>query len=256
MIDTHTHIYTEEFDADRAEVVARAKAAGVQHLILPNIDVCSLDRVYATETAFVPYCSVAIGLHPTSVTENYKADLQRLHAEFLRRKFCAVGEVGVDLYWDASTKLLQQRALATQVEWALTYDLPLIIHSRAAFDETYEVLSDYSSPSLRGVFHCFEGTAAQAAKAMALGFSIGVNGVVTFKKSAIADVLRSVPLERVLIETDAPYLAPVPMRGKRNEPSFLSAIVAKIAEIYALDVEIIKQKTQENAQKLFRLGDF
>ncbi len=256
MIDTHTHIYTEEFDNDRAAVVARAKAAGVQHLILPNIDVDSLERIYATEAEFAPYCSLAMGLHPTSVTENYEADLQRLHAEFRRHEFCAVGEVGIDLYWDKSTKLLQQRAFATQVEWALAYDLPLIIHSRAAFDETYEVLSAFAERSLRGVFHCFEGTTAQAEKAMALGFSIGVNGVVTFKKSSIADVLRSVPLERVLIETDAPYLAPVPMRGKRNEPSFLNAIVAKIAEIYALDTEIIKQKTQKNAEKLFRLENF
>lgn len=253
MIDTHTHIYTEEFDADRDAVVERSKKAGVAHLILPNIDVSTLDRIYFTEKKYAPYCSVAMGLHPTSVTENYLQDLQILRDEFRKRNFCAVGEVGIDLYWDTTTKEFQQKAFAMQVEWALEYDLPLIIHSRNAFDETYEVLQKYKCEKLRGVFHCFEGSLSQAQKVVDLGFLLGVNGVVTFKKSLLPEWLKNISLDMILLETDAPYLAPHPFRGKRNEPSFLLAIAEKIASIYGCDSKIVKEKTTENAQNLFRL---
>jgi TatD DNase family protein len=253
MIDTHTHIYTEEFDNDRDDVILRAKSVGVKHLVLPNIDLSTLERIYATEKKYAPYCSVAMGLHPTSVTENYLSDLDVLKQEFIKRKFCAVGEVGIDLYWDTTTKFWQQKAFALQVEWALEYELPLIIHSRNACDETLEVLRNYKSEKLKGVFHCFDGTLKHAQQVVELGFLIGVNGVVSFKNSQLPNLLNNIPLDFILLETDAPYLAPHPYRGKRNEPSFLLTIVEKIASIYGCDSKIVKEKTTENAQNLFRL---
>ena len=254
MIDTHTHIYTEEFDEDRDAVVERAKIAGVTHLILPNIDVSTLERIYSVEKQYAPYCSVAMGLHPTSVTENYLQDLQYLKGEFQKRNFCAVGEVGIDLYWDTTTKLWQQKAFALQVEWALEYNLPLIIHSRSACDETLEVLYNYKSEKLRGVFHCFDGNLQHAQQVVELGFLIGVNGVVSFKNSQLPNLLNNIPLDFILLETDAPYLAPHPYRGKRNEPSFLLTISEKIASIYGCDSSIVKEKTTENAKNLFCLS--
>lgn len=256
MIDTHTHIYTEEFDVDRDAVVERAQKVGITHLILPNIDVSTLDRIYLVEKQYAPYCSVAMGLHPTSVTENYLQDLQYLKSEFQKRNFCAVGEVGIDLYWNTTKKVFQQKAFSTQVEWALEYDLPLIIHSRNAFDETYEILQKYKCEKLRGVFHCFEGSLLQAQKVVDLGFLLGVNGVVTFKKSLLPEWLQNISLDMILLETDAPYLAPHPFRGKRNEPAYLMAISEKVASIYDLEVAFIRQKTTENAKKLFRFSMF
>lgn len=254
MIDTHTHIYTEEFDADRDEVVSRAKAAEVKHLILPNIDVSTVERLYAAEQQYFPYCSLAMGLHPTLVTDNYKSDLQILKREFDHRTFCAVGEVGIDLFWDVSTKKNQQDAFSQQIEWALEYDIPLIIHARNAFDETYEILQKYRNEKLRGVFHCFEGSLQQAQKVIELGFYIGVNGVVTFKKTLLTEWLNNIPLDWILLETDAPYLAPHPFRGKRNEPAYLIPISEKIASVYGLETSFIRNKTEENAQKLFKLS--
>lgn len=253
MIDTHTHIYLSEFDADRAEVVERAKSVGVKHLVLPNVDVDTLEPLLAMQAQYADYCTIALGLHPTSVGDDFRTHLSTIHEALCRHRVCAVGEVGIDLYWDKTHLREQQEALALQVAWALEHDLPLIIHSRSAFEECYDVLGAAKCERLRGVFHCFDGTLEQAERAIALGFSIGVGGVVTFKKSQLAEFLSYLPLTSILLETDAPYLSPHPLRGKRNEPSNLQYIVAKIAELYAVEPTQVVEITHRNAQKLFAL---
>ena len=251
MIDSHSHIYMEEFDTDRNEVVRRAIEAGVHHIILPNVDIESIAPLHSTIQQY-PQCKAAMGLHPTSVNDNYKEQLDTIHKLFAHHTYCAVGEIGIDLYWDKTFRNEQEDAFRQQIAWALEYDLPLVIHCREAFDELYAIMCDYRQTSLRGIFHSFTGLAEDARRLLSFeGFMLGINGVLTFKKSNLPGVLTGVPLERVVLETDSPYLAPVPHRGKRNESAFVRYTLAHVASVYGRDVEEVADVTTKNAKKVF-----
>ena len=254
MIDTHSHIYDEAFDPDRAEVVARARAAGVEHIILPNVDAASLPRMLALEAAFPDYCHAAIGLHPTSVNAGYEQELQIVKEELERRPYIAVGEIGIDLYWDNTYYKEQVAAFRQQVEWALERALPVIIHTRDSFRETMDALAPYRGAGLRGVFHSFTGTEEQVEEILAFGgFMLGINGIVTFKNTNLPAVLRHVDLRHIVLETDAPYLTPVPFRGQRNESAYVQHVCRKVAEAYGLSVAETDARTTQNACELFGL---
>lgn len=252
MIDTHSHIYSEEFDADRTEVVRRAKDAGVERIIMPNVDSESLQRMLDTEKQYPNYCYAAIGLHPTSVEEKYRDVLDLVWSELERRKYVAVGEIGLDFYWDKTFIQEQVIAFQTQVEWALEYNLPIIIHVRNSHKETIEALKPFKRKGLRGVFHCFTGGRKEADEIFALGdFLLGIGGVVTFKNSGLAENLKDIPLQKLLLETDSPYLTPTPYRGKRNESAYMALVCNKLAEVYGIPIEAIDRITTRNADNLF-----
>lgn len=253
MIDTHSHIYSEEFDTDRAEVIARAKTVGVEHVVLANVDSATLEPMRELAQVYPDFCSMAVGLHPTSVTEDYQAELERVEAELKRGDYVAIGEIGIDLYWDETFKQEQIRVFETQLQWAIDYDLPVIIHTRKAFAEVFASLSKFKGLGLRGVFHCFGGGIEEAKKAVSLGFFLGIGGVVTYKNSNLSDILLQIGVEHVLLETDAPYLPPVPYRGKRNEPKFLVEIAQKLALVFQLPVGKIDEITTNNAKRLFNI---
>lgn len=248
MIDTHSHIYLEEFDNDRAAVVDRAKAVGVQHIVLPNVDNATLTRMLHLQASDPAFFHAAIGLHPTSVNADYEKELAWVKRELDSRPYCAIGEVGMDLYWDKTFVTEQVHAFERQLQWAVDYDLPVIIHVRDAFELAIASVEKYNNSSLKGIFHSFGGTVEEARRIMALGgFKMGINGVVTFKNSTLGQVLPHVPLEYIVLETDAPYLTPVPYRGKRNESAYLEYIKNKLAEIYNLSPEEIAKKTFQNS---------
>ena len=252
MIDTHSHIYSEEFDADRTEVVRRAKDAGVERIIMPNVDSESLQRMLDTEKQYPDYCYATIGLHPTSVEENYRDVLDLVRSELERRKYVAVGEIGLDFYWDKTFIQEQVIAFQTQVEWALEYNLPIIIHVRNSHKETIEALKPFKSKGLRGVFHCFTEGRKEADEIFALGdLLLGIGGVVTFKNSGLAENLKDIPLQKLLLETDSPYLTPTPYRGKRNESAYMALVCNKLAEVYGIPIEDIDRITSRNADNLF-----
>jgi TatD DNase family protein len=254
MIDTHSHIYSEEFDTDHFEIIQRAKSVGIQHIILPNVDSESLPRMLKLESEFPGYCHAAIGLHPTSVNENFEAELKIVENELKSRNWIAVGEIGIDLYWDKTYYRQQVIALNQQIEWAIKLNLPVIIHIRDSFDETLQVMAQYQHSGLKGIFHSFTGTCEQAEKLLEYeGFMLGINGVITFKNSGLTTTLEKVPLSRLVLETDAPYLTPVPHRGKRNESSYIRLIAEKLSEIYKVPYYQIENQTTENAMKIFRL---
>ena len=252
MIDTHSHIYSEEFDADRDEVIQRAKEAGVTKIVLPNVDTQSLPRMLELEAQYPDYCYAAVGLHPESVKENYQIELDIIREELERRKYLAVGEIGIDLYWDKTYQTEQIRAFQTQVEWAIEFNLPVIIHVRNSHNETIQALKPYSGKGLKGIFHCFGGTPEEAAEIFSLGdFKLGIGGVVTFKNSGLAATLMHIPLENLVLETDSPYLTPVPFRGKRNESSYLRYVAARLSEIYAVPQDEVNRITTESANSVF-----
>ena len=252
MIDTHAHIYTEEFDSDRESVIERAKAAGVETIILPNIDSQSLDRMLQTESVHSDYFHAAIGVHPESIGEDYERELAVVMSELERRKYIAIGEIGIDLHWDKTFYHEQVAAFQRQVAWALEYQLPLIIHVRDSHKETLDALQPFRSQSLKGVFHCFGGSIAEAEAIFETGdFALGIGGVVTFKNSHLAETLKSLSLKKIVLETDSPYLAPVPFRGKRNEPANIAIIRDKIAEIYHVSPEEVDQITTATAKRIF-----
>lgn len=252
MIDTHSHIYSEEFDADRADMIQRARAAGIKHIILPNVDSESLPRMLKLESEFPGFCHAAIGLHPTSVNENFGTELKVVESELKRRSWIAIGEIGIDLYWDKTFYNQQLIAFTRQIEWAINYKLPVIIHIRDSFIETMQALEPYRNSNLTGVFHSFTGDVVQAERILQFnGFMLGINGVVTFKNSGLSETLKKVPLQRIVLETDAPYLTPVPYRGKRNESAYLKLISSKLAEVYQTSAEKIDTETTKNAYKIF-----
>ncbi len=252
MIDTHSHIYSEEFDADRAEMIQRAKTAGVLHIILPNVDSESLPRMLKIESEHHGFCHAAIGLHPTSVKENFEDELEIVERELKRRRWIAIGEIGIDLYWDKTFFNQQVKAFVTQIEWAIKHSLPVIIHIRDSFNETMQALEPYQNTDLKGIFHSFTGNAEQAEQMLKFnGFMLGINGVVTFKNSTLSSTLSKVPLNRIVMETDAPYLTPVPYRGKRNENAYLEFIKNKLAQVYSTAPEIIRMQTSKNAIHVF-----
>lgn len=256
IIDTHSHIYSEEFDADRADMMQRAKDAGIRKILMPAIDSKAHKQMLALEAAYPHFCSSMMGLHPCYVRENFEEELRIVEDYFKSRSFIAVGEIGLDFYWDKTFTKQQYEAFNRQIKLALQYDVPIAIHSRNATDECIEVVKQHQNGKLKGVFHCFSGNAEQAKKVMDLNFYLGIGGVVTFKNGGLDAVLQQVGLSKVILETDAPYLAPVPFRGKRNEPSYLSYVTEKIAAILNREMEEIKQITTLNANKLFNLTEF
>ena len=252
-VDTHTHLFTTEFDVDRTDVVRRAVDAGVGTLCLPAINEESLLSLMAMCDAFPSVCHPMIGLHPTELGEDYECVLDRMYKVLKSDdRFVAIGEVGLDFYWDDTKKREQDFVFRRQIEWALETGLPLAIHSRSAFDELYAVMDSYRGRGLTGVFHCFSGSDDEARKLLSFdGFYLGIGGVVTYKKSTLPDVLKSVPLERVVLETDSPYLAPVPKRGKRNESAYVPFVADFLAGVYGCGVERVAEVTTANARKLF-----
>ncbi len=254
-IDTHTHIFEPEFSEDRAAAVLRAIEAGVGTLCLPCINSSSLERMESMCKDFPDVCRAMIGLHPTELGDDYHSVLDMFYNRLKgAHNYIAIGEVGLDFYWDDTRKKEQIEVFSSQIEWACEMNLPLAIHSRSAFDELYSVMESFRSRNISGVFHCFSGSEDEARKLLSFdGFYLGVGGVVTYKNSTLPSVLAGVPLERLLLETDSPYLAPVPKRGKRNESSFIPYIANKLAEIYSCPVEHVAAVTTANARKLFKL---
>lgn len=252
-IDTHTHLFVQEFDDDRNATVERALSVGVRNLCLPCIDESSIEPIREMCREYPGICHAMIGLHPTEVDDNYRSVLERIYAILKKnREFIAVGEVGLDFYWDDTRKREQTDALMQQIEWASETGLPLAIHSRSAFDELYSVMESYRSKGLSGVFHCFSGSEEQARKLLTFdGFCLGIGGVVTYRKSVLPAVLASVPLERIVLETDSPYLPPVPYRGKRNESSYIPYIAQFLATLYGCSVERVAEVTTANAMRIF-----
>lgn len=251
LTDTHTHLYSEAFDEDRDDIIQKAMAEGVARFFIPAIDSSYTDAMLALEKAYPEQVFLMMGLHPTHVKENYREELQHVEAMLAARTFYAVGEIGIDLYWDKSFLKQQQDAFRIQIEWAKKYKLPIVIHCREAFDEIFEVLEEKKGDDLFGIFHCFTGTLEQAERAIAYNMKLGIGGVVTFKNGKIDTFLDQIPLEHIVLETDSPYLAPVPFRGKRNESAYLVNVLHKLAEVYGKDMEEIAQITTENSKHVF-----
>ncbi|MEO6406531.1 MAG: TatD family hydrolase [Ferruginibacter sp.] len=252
MVDTHCHLYVADFKTDIAEVITRARLSGVEKFIMPAIDNETYEELVKLETCYPGECYAMMGLHPCSVKEDYQEQLSLVEEWLRKRKFIAIGETGLDFYWDKTFIDKQYEALEKQIGWALQYDIPLVLHTREAMQETIDVIKSHAGKGLKGVFHCFGGTVEQAAQIIDTGFLMGIGGVVTYKKSGLDVVLKDIDLKYILLETDAPYLSPVPYRGKRNESSFLTFIAEKIADIKQVSLEEIKTVTTQNAQKLFQ----
>ncbi|MFA0441062.1 hydrolase TatD [Vibrio sp. 10N.286.49.C2] len=253
MIDTHAHIYAEEFDADRDDVVKRALAAGVKQILLPNIDLNSIKPMLETEAAYPSVCRSMMGLHPCYVDGNVKETLNEILGWFDKHNFIAVGEIGIDLYWDKTYKAEQEYAFITQLNWAKERNLPVVIHTRDSIEETLTLLKKEQDGTLQGVFHCFGGSLEEAKAINALGFHLGLGGVSTFKNSGMDKVIPELDMDWVILETDCPYLAPVPHRGKRNEPAYTSLVLERIAQCRDTDTSSLIVTTTNNAKALFKL---
>lgn len=254
MIDSHSHIYCREFNDDRDEAIARAREAGVRHIIMPNENLESVQYVVAARDAYSGYMSIALGLHPEDVNEDYEQQLTALRPLFDQYHPVAVGEIGIDLYWDKTWREQQMEALDTQLHWCKELDIPFIIHCREALDEILSVMDNFGEPLPQGVFHSFTGTPEEVEKVRKRGdFYFGVNGIITFKKSNVKDILPVVGLNRLLLETDSPYLAPVPHRGKRNESAYIPYICNFIADYMDISPEEVSQTTDHNAIALFKI---
>ncbi len=252
LIDTHTHLYSETFDEDRGAMIQRALSCGVTDFFIPAIDSTYTERMFALEKKYPNRMHLMTGVHPTHVKENYKEELNHVASLLRQRSFCALGEIGIDLYWDKTFLKEQQEAFDLQIQWAKEHKLPFVIHCRDAFDEVFEVLDGHDSKDLRGIFHCFTGTLDQAKQALSYNLKLGIGGVVTFKNGKIDQFLNQIPLSEIVLETDAPYLAPVPFRGKRNESSYIQEVASKVAEVYNLPFAEIASITSENALAIFK----
>ncbi len=256
-IDTHTHLYSSQFDADRTEMIQRAIDAGVDKFLLPNIDLESVSGMYALEHEFPKNCFAMMGLHPCSVDADFEKTLETLKGELDKRKFIAIGEIGVDLYWDKTFLNEQKQAFATQIEWAKELKIPIVIHARDSFEEIFEVLDKHNDERLTGVFHCFTGTEKEIEKIRSYGgFLFGIGGVLTFKKSGLDEVVKNLHIDEIILETDSPYLAPHPNRGKRNESSYIPLIAEKLSDIFETSLSTIALETTKNAEKCFNLHNF
>jgi TatD DNase family protein len=254
MMDTHSHIYLPEFDADRGEMMQRMQDSGIFKVMMPNIDHSSIQPIKNLQQEFPHLVVSAMGLHPTSVKDDFENELALCYQELKSGNYVAVGEMGIDLYWDKTHFEQQKEAFRRQVNWALEFDLPLIIHSRDSFDEIFELMDELWNPALRGVFHCFSGKKHQAEKIVEdYKFLMGIGGVITFKNSGLAAEIGNIALEHLLLETDAPFLAPAPHRGKRNEPSYLTLIAQKLAETKNISPQKIAEITTQNALNLFNI---
>lgn len=253
LIDTHAHLYTDEFAGDREEMVSRLREKGIERVLMPAIDSTTHAEMLRLESDYPGLCLSMMGVHPTSVKANYTEELRIAEEHFQRRKFVAVGETGLDFYWDLTFREQQFDAFRRQIQWALDFDIPVVIHSRNSTDECTEVVREMQNGKLKGVFHCFSGDAEQARKITDLGFYLGIGGVLTFKNSGLDKVLAGVNLGHIVLETDAPYLAPVPFRGKRNESSYIIYVAERLAGLKEVEVEEVASVTSENARKLFGL---
>ena len=249
--DTHTHLYSEQFDEDRKEMINRAKNAGITRFFIPAIDASYTQRMLDLEQENPNDVFLMMGLHPTSIKENYKEELAHVKEWIDKRNFIAIGEIGIDLYWDKSFLPQQQEAFRTQIKWAKEKKLPIVIHCRDAFDEIFEVLETEKGEDLRGIFHCFTGTLEQAKQAISYNMKLGIGGVVTFKNGKIDKFLNQIDLKHIVLETDAPYLAPTPYRGKRNESSYITNVIDKLVDIYDLTFQEIAEITTQNSRDIF-----
>lgn len=253
LIDTHTHLYLPEFDNDRDEAVKRAIESNVVKLLMPNIDINSIDSMISAEERYKGICYSMIGLHPGSVKEDYLSQLDKIEKTAEERPFIAIGEIGIDLYWDKSFIKEQIIVFKRQILLGLKYNLPVVIHSRESFPEVFEALREFEGSNITGVFHAFTGDIIDAEKAVSMGFKLGIGGIVTFKNSGLESVVREIGIEHLILETDSPYLAPTPLRGKRNESAFIPLINNKIAGIFGLDPEESASRTFMNSVELFKM---
>ncbi|MDD2380712.1 MAG: TatD family hydrolase [Mariniphaga sp.] len=253
LIDTHAHIYSEEFLHDVDEVLQRAYDNDVKKIILPNIDSGTVKRLLDLNDAYPHLCFPLMGLHPTSVSADFREELEAVEYWLGKRSFYGVGEIGIDLYWDRTFLKEQQDAFRYQIKLAKLHNLPIVIHVRDSFEEVYTIVQEEQDGTLQGVFHCFSGDKSEAQKVIDLGFLLGIGGVVTFKNNQLAEVVKSVPLRHVVLETDAPYLSPVPKRGNRNESAYIIYVAQEVAKIYDISVREVAEITSENARRLFRI---
>ncbi|PQJ21670.1 TatD family hydrolase [Tenacibaculum sp. SG-28] len=249
--DTHTHLYSEQFDEDRKEMIARAKEAGVSRFFIPAIDSTYTKRMLELEKDYPESMFLMMGLHPTSVKENYQEELALVKNWIDQRNFYALGEIGIDLYWDKTYLTQQQEAFRIQIRWAKEKNLPIVIHCREAFDEIFEILEEEKGENLRGVFHCFTGTLTQAKRALSFNMKLGIGGVATFKNGKIDQFLQEINLNHIVLETDSPYLAPKPYRGKRNESSYITRVIDKLVSIYGVPYQDIVAITTKNSKDIF-----
>ncbi len=249
--DTHAHIYLTDFDADREEMLARCREANVSKIFMPNIDQTSVDAMLGVESSYPDQCGAMMGLHPCSVKKDFEKELYLVEQWLAKRRFSAVGEMGTDLYWDKTFWEEQKEAFNIQVTWAKKYKLPLVIHCRESIDQTIELLEPQVADGLTGIFHCFSSGIEQARKIIAMGFYLGLGGVATFKNGGLDKVIPEIVLDKIVLETDSPYLAPVPYRGKRNEPAYIPVIAKKIAEIKKISLQELQEATTKNAERVF-----
>jgi TatD DNase family protein len=253
LIDTHTHLYLQQFNADRKESICFAIENGIEKMLLPGIDKNNHDALLDCVNIFPKNCFPMIGLHPTSVKSNFKEELDFIQKEINNRSYYAIGECGLDYYWDKTFITEQEMALRAQIDLAISNKLPLVLHSRKSLHELLHIISDYKNSALSGVFHCFPGDTQEAKKVIELGFYLGIGGVVTYKNATMAEVVKDISLENIILETDAPYLTPVPFRGKRNESAYIKIIAEKVAEIKGITFEEVEKCTTLNAIKLFNI---
>lgn len=251
LTDTHTHLYYEKDLELRAALMTRCLENKVSRLFLPNVDSVSIPLVFSLAEQYPAHCFPMLGLHPCDVKSNFKEELATIEREIAQRKVYAIGEIGIDLHWDKTTFSIQKEAFRTQIAWAKQLDLPIVIHCREAFDEIFEILSELKDEKLRGIFHCFSGTLEQAEKVISLGFYLGIGGVLTYKNSGLDQVIAKIPLEHLVLETDSPYLTPVPFRGKPNESSYLIYVAQKLADIKQISIEDIAEITTQNSKLVF-----
>ena len=251
--DTHTHLYSESFDTDRNEVIDRAIENGITRFFIPSIDSSYIESMYDLERQYPEHIFLMAGLHPTHVKNDYKNELSIIVRQLEQRSFFAIGEIGIDLYWDKTMLREQQDAFRFQIQLAKKYSLPIVIHCRDAFNEVFEVLELEKSDDLNGIFHCFTGTLEQAKKAISYNMKLGIGGVVTFKNGKIDQYLSKIPISEIVLETDAPYLSPTPFRGKRNESAYLLHILEKVASIYKLERDVIARITTQNSIDIFKI---
>lgn len=251
--DTHTHLYSDAFDADRDAMIKRALDAHVSRFFIPAIDSSYTKAMFQLEADYPEHVFLMMGLHPTSVKDNYKYELAHVENQLSKRNFFAIGEIGIDLYWDTSTLEIQKEAFKHQIKLAKHYQLPIVIHCREAFDEIFEVLESEKSDDLFGIFHCFTGTLEQAKKAISYNMKLGIGGVVTFKNGGIDQFINQIDIKHIVLETDSPYLAPKPYRGKRNESSYIIKVLGKLSELYGLSQEKIAEITTQNSKSIFKI---
>lgn len=249
--DTHAHLYVEQFDDDRAEIIEKAIALGIKRFFIPAIDASYYQRMFELEKSYPENIFLMAGLHPTHVKDDFRMELKEVKKQLDSHKFYAIGEIGMDLYWDKTFLKEQQEAFKIQISWAKERNLPIVIHCRDAFNEIFEVLDELNDEKLNGIFHCFTGDRAQAEKVLSFGFKMGIGGVVTFKNGGLDKFIGEIPLEHIVLETDSPYLAPTPFRGKRNESSYLINILDKLVDIYGFSPQKIAEITTQNSRDIF-----